>query len=265
MSSRAKDLPHLIGILNVTPDSFSDGGRFLSKENAIRQAKLLHAQGASIIDIGADSTRPGSVCVGPAVEKQRLTGLIREISEFTTVSVDTHHAETARMAIEEGASIINDVSCGYDPQMLQVAAASGVRIILTFTRCAQPHTFDASPSGDIVEAALKNLSVAAERAQSAGVRKDKILLDPGMGAYLSDEPMVSFQMLAGLRRLRDLGYPLVLGISRKGFLKAGDIDPPAERDLRSAMLSSLIHKLFFGQDPVYFRVHEAALHKLLFA
>ena len=253
--------PQLIGILNVTPDSFSDGGDFADHEAALLQAEKLNKEGAVIIDIGGDSTRPGSVCTGVEEEWRRIGPLIARISRFSIVSVDTHHAEVAEKAIKEGASIINDVSSGYDPKMFETVAASSAKIILTYTRCPKPHDFSQTSKGDIIENIKKYFQQVTVKAKLAGISNERIILDPGMGAFLSDQAQQSWNLLARLRELENLGYPLALGISRKGFLKTQINDSNEHRDMKSAMIAGLILNLGMNKAIAYLRVHNAAMHR----
>ncbi len=263
MESYKKIRPFLAGILNVTPDSFSDGGEYNSFEKALKQAKLLHAQGAEIIDIGADSTRPGSVCCGEKEEWRRLEGLVEMISEFCVVSVDTHSAVTANKSILKGARLINDISSGGDSDMFSVIADSDSKIILTYTRCNKVHEFSIPPSGDLI-INIKNFFLERiNKAFSKGVKTSQIILDPGMGAFLSDNKNDSWELLRRIDELSIFKFPFMLGISRKGFLKSDTENNASGRDLASAFSAAVVLqncKINFK----YLRVHNVELHNQMF-
>lgn len=254
----------LIGILNVTPDSFTDGGEFLSYEHAIAHAEAMIRAGADIIDIGGDSTRPGSRCTGPDEEWRRIERIIKALASRCMVSVDTHHATVAREALSAGAKMINDVTAGSDPEMFSAVANAGASLILMYSRCSKPHSFDKEPTGDIVERAKEFLVQRAERAIAAGVDRDKIILDPGMGGFISESPQVSWNVISRFDEFEDLGFPLCFASSRKGFLRTQHENSAKDRDSASA-LTAVMAKHRCPQGLRYVRTHNVALQKEFFA
>ncbi|TFD44334.1 dihydropteroate synthase [Cryobacterium sp. TMT1-2-1] len=231
----------VMGVLNVTPDSFSDGGRWSSTDAAIRHALTLQGQGADIIDVGGESTRPGATRVSPAEEQSRVIPVITELTRAgITVSVDTLNSETALAAATAGASIINDVSGGLaDPEMASVAARTGVRFVAMHWR-GHAHEMDALASYTNVVTDVRN--ELAERVGAlvrAGVARERIVLDPGLG--FSKRPEHNWQVLAHLAAFDELGLPVLIGASRKRFLATAlPADAPVlARDLPTAVVSVL--------------------------
>ena len=208
-----------MGILNVTPDSFSDGGRLLRPADAVRQAERLVREGADLLDVGGESTRPGAEPVRLAEELRRVVPVIRLLARRVRVpiSVDTAKAEVARQALAAGASIINDVTAlRGDSAMADVAARAGVLVILMHMR-GDPRTMQRAPCYHRVTADIAAfLRGAVERATQAGIRPDRILIDPGLG--FGKTVSHNLRLLAQLPRLARLGYPLVIGPSRKSFI-----------------------------------------------
>lgn len=202
----------IMGILNVTPDSFSDGGRFDRIENAVDHALAMVRDGADIIDIGGESTRPGSEFIPLDMELERVIPVIRAIRERSDVpiSIDTYKAETARLAIEAGADIINDVwGAKADPDMPSVASAYDVPIILMHNRNNRDYH-------DLVDDIKKDLSESIQLVLDAGVAEQKIIVDPGVGfAKTSEDNLV---VMNHLDEFHGLGYPILLGTSRKAFI-----------------------------------------------
>lgn len=236
----------IIGVLNVTPNSFSDGGTYLDPDAAIAHARAMIAAGAQIIDVGGESTRPGADRVTPEEEQQRVLPVIRALAdEGITVSVDTVNAETARLAVASGASIINDVSGGTaDPKMRGVAAESGAHFVVMHWRGIPDPGHARSIYTDVVTEVCDELAALADAAIAAGVSADKIILDPGLGFDKTAEQ--GWQLLHGLDRLSALGYPLLIGISRKRMLGEtlraahADLDQHArDRDVATAVVSAL--------------------------
>jgi dihydropteroate synthase len=223
--------PLVMGILNVTPDSFSDGGRFNSVAPAIAHALEMARAGADLVDIGGESTRPGATPVEPAEQLGRvlpvIEGIRREGLE-TVLSIDTRSAEVAEAALEGGASLVNDVSAGrHDPMMLAMAGRRRAGLILMHMR-GEPQTMQASPVyGDVTAEVAAFLHERLEAAVDAGVHLGRILLDPGIGFGKTDAH--DLQLLREIDRLEGLGRPLVIGVSRKriigtitGHAKAAD-------------------------------------------
>jgi dihydropteroate synthase len=223
----------LMGILNVTPDSFSDGGQFLSTEPALQHALEMLDDGADILDIGGESTRPSAIPVTPAAEQARVLPVLRAILSArpeAILSIDTFHAETARLAVESGAEIVNDVSGHlWDPTMSATCAALGCGAILMHTR-GRPHewrTLAALAPGEVLPRVLHDLDGRAHAALAAGIARNAIVLDPGFGfGKAFDE---NYPLLAHLDALHTLGFPILAGVSRKSFLT---------RTLTATLLSS---------------------------
>lgn len=213
----------LMAVLNATPDSFSDGGIWADAQRAVERGFELLDQGADILDIGGESTRPGASPVDPAVEQSRVIPVIRGILRQrpdALISVDTYHAGTARLALETGARIVNDVSGGlWDEEMRGVCAAGGCGVVLMHTR-GKPQEWRSLPPLDrheVVDLVVRELRERVEEAIAAGVCRDAIAVDPGFGfGKMLDE---NFVLLAGLEQVRMLGFPVVAGVSRKGFLR----------------------------------------------
>jgi dihydropteroate synthase len=255
--SKASTSVKVMGVLNVTPDSFSDGGRFLESEAALAQARRLIAQGADILDIGAESTRPGAESATAQEEIARAAPLIAAIrgESDIAISIDTMKPEVARAAMAAGASIWNDVAAlGFSADAPDVAAELGCEVVLMHMQ-GEPRTMQADPRyGDVVTEVVGFLLARAERAMAAGVPREKIWLDPGIGFGKRLEHNLA--LLGGLDRFVDLGFPVLLGVSRKSFLAA--IDPAAS--LAEARLpGSLAAALAGAQAGVAgVRVHDVA-------
>jgi dihydropteroate synthase len=242
------------GILNVTPDSFSDGGRYVDAGAAIAHARRMRAQGADVIDIGGESTRPGATPLDPAEEQARILPVVTElVREGIRVSVDTVHASTARAVVAAGAEIVNDVTAGeHDPGMLAAVAESGARVVLMHSRGIDV-TVD-TEYDDVARDVGRHLAGRVDAALAAGIPLERIILDPGFG--FSKGPDDNWRLLAGLDEVLSLGAPVLVGTSRKRFL--GDLVPEgapvAERDAATAATSLLAGQL--GAAAV--RVHDVA-------
>lgn len=204
----------IMGILNITPDSFSDGGQFISTDAAVARARQMIEEGADLIDIGGESTRPGHEPITAEEELQRILPVIEAIhreAPHIPISVDTYKAEVARKAIQAGAHIINDIWRGIkDPQMLSVAAELGCPIILM-------HNRDELDYQDLMEDMVQDMKESVELALQAGVEAHNIWLDPGIGFAKNLEE--NLQVMAQLDRLVELGYPVLLATSRKKFIR----------------------------------------------
>jgi len=209
----------VMGVLNVTPDSFSDGGKFLNVRQAVEHALQMQRDGADIIDIGAESTRPGSDEIPVAEELARLLPILESLRGKLKIptSVDTQKAAVAEIAIGAGAAMINDVSgLRHDPRLAEVVAHHAVPLVLMHMR-GTPRTMQKLPFAkyvmkDVVNGLKKSVSIA----RKAGVAKSKIIVDPGIGFGKSSEQ--NYELLAKLGEIAKLGYPLLVGTSRKGFL-----------------------------------------------
>jgi len=236
-----------MGVLNITPDSFSDGNQFTSLESALDQAKLLSMTGAEIIDVGGESTRPGATRVSVEEEQARVIPVIREISKLglAQISIDTMNAATAKAAVEAGASIINDVSGGLaDPEMFAVAAETQAQLVISHWRGHSTLMDDLNQYQDIAKDVARELSERVELAISQGVARDKIVIDPGLG--FAKDMKQNWELVARLDELEKLGLPILVGASRKRFI-AGvlDGDEPSSvgnerRDMATAVLTALL-------------------------
>jgi dihydropteroate synthase len=226
----------LVGILNVTPDSFSDGGRWAEPGDAAAHARELVAAGAGMLDLGAESTRPGAAPVAAREELRRLLPVLRAVRAAVTVplSVDTMKGGVARAALAEGADVVNDVSAGrFDADMLPLCAAAGAPVILMHMR-GTPATMQRDPVyADVVQEVVGFLAGRVAAAQAAGVPPAAIVLDPGIG--FGKTVAHNCQLLRRLDVLTALGYPVLVGPSRKGFIgELTDRAEPAERLLGTA-------------------------------
>ena len=209
----------VMGVLNVTPDSFSDGGKYLNVRQAVEHALQMQRDGADIIDIGAESTRPGSAETPVAEELTRLLPVLESLRGKLKIpiSVDTQKAAVAEIAIGAGAAMINDVSgLRHDPRLAEVVAHHGVPLVLMHMR-GTPRTMQKLPfAKDVMKDVLNGLRNSALIARKAGIAKNKIVVDPGIGFGKSLEQ--NYELLAKLDEIAKLGYPLLVGTSRKGFL-----------------------------------------------
>lgn len=236
----------VMGVVNVTEDSFSDGGRYRDPDLAVEHALALVADGASIIDVGGESTRPGAVRIDADLETARVVPVIKELAaQGIMVSVDTMHAAVAQAAVENGASIVNDVSGGRaDPDMAHVVAQAGVPWVLMHWRSVhadRPH--DVPGYGDVVADVRNELLAAVEAAVVAGVEPGKLIIDPGLG--FAKAAHHNWELLQALPQLVDTGIPVLVGASRKRFLGSllADADgtprPPDGRETATAVISAL--------------------------
>lgn len=245
-----------MGILNLTPDSFSDGGSYTEKGRAVHFALQMVREGAEIIDVGGESTRPGSKRVSPDEQLRRVVGTItairRTLPEHILISIDTTSSVVAKEAVSAGASIINDVRSGRDDEKIfDLAAENNLPIILMHMQ-GTPKTMQISPSyEDVIKEIQDFLMARCEKALSCGVIKDNLIIDPGIG--FGKTPEHNLKLLAGLGEFTAMGYPVVLGASRKKFM--GDICNGAEpRDLIGATCSTTSFGVQAGVK--IFRVHD---------
>lgn len=251
-----------MGVLNVTPDSFSDGGRHLDVDAALAHARTLVAQGADVVDVGGESTRPGAARVEPADELRRVLPVVRQLaSEGVRVSIDTMNASTAAAAVEAGAEIVNDVSGGLaDVDMARVVAESGRTFVAMHWRGRLDGSGHASSAasrdydGDVVGTVVDELATRVDALVAQGVDPGSIVLDPGLG--FSKVGAQNWQLLAHLDVLGRLGLPVLVAASRKRFLAdlVPEGAPPADRDPATAVVSVLA-----AQADVWgVRVHDVA-------
>lgn len=211
-------LPRLMGIVNVTPDSFSDGGRHVEQDAAVAHAHALADSGANLLDVGGESTRPGAAPVSVEVERARVLPVVERLARGgVPISIDTSKAAVAEAALVAGAVIVNDVTALGDPRMAEVVARQGAGLILMHMR-GTPRTMQQGDlsSADIVGEVRDSLAERLAYAVGAGVPREAIVLDPGIG--FGKTVTQNIALLAGLRRLATLGRPLLVGLSRKSFL-----------------------------------------------
>ncbi len=235
-----------MGVVNVTDDSFSDGGRYLDAERAIAHGVRLAADGATIVDVGGESTRPGAVRIDAAVESGRIAPVVKELAaQGINVSIDTMHADVARVALENGASVVNDVSGGRaDPRMAHVVAEAGVPWVVMHWRSVkadQPH--HVPDYRDVVGEVKADLLRAVDDASAVGVRAENFIIDPGLG--FAKTAQHNWALLHALPEFVATGIPVLIGASRKRFLGSllaaddGTARPPDGRETATAVLSAL--------------------------
>ncbi len=243
----------VMGILNVTPDSFADGGVHFDVDRAVEAGLRMAADGADILDVGGESTRPGADSLPEDEERRRVLPVIDRLARQVSlpISIDTYKAGVARAAVDRGATIINDISgLQYDPALGEAAAGTGAALILMHTRGRSIGMYDRAVYGDVVREVERELAEAMARAEQAGVAREAIVLDPGLGFAKRAEH--SYEVLAGLVSLASLGRPILSGPSRKSFLKdaLGEREPSArEWGTAAAVTASVL----FGAHIV--RVH----------
>lgn len=225
----------VMGVLNVTPDSFSDGGLALDPAQALDRALAMEAAGADVLDIGAESTRPGAAPLTGREERLRLLPVMRRLHRLRIpISIDTTKAEVARFGLDEGATIVNDISgLQYDPALGDIVAVRGAPLVLMHMRGRPADMYAHARYGDVALDVARDLLRAVERAVSRGVAWDRLVLDPGIG--FAKRAADSAAVLSGLAAVASLGRPLLVGPSRKSFLTAavGDV-PAADRDWATA-------------------------------
>ena len=257
--------PLIMGVLNVTPDSFSDGGQFFSRDAAIEHAMRLRDEGADIIDVGGESTRPqGAVRVDAVEELRRVIPVIAAIAESVSdvvVSVDTVKADVAKEAVKAGAQIVNDVS-GFrlDPRMGEICAGTGAGVVLMHSRggVTDMGTYAHAQYDDVVDEVCVELRQSVDAAIRVGVGPDRIAVDPGIGFAKRSEH--SLNMLAALPRLAEWGYPVVVGVSRKRFLGeiagVSGVSPAARVHATVGANVAALHR-----GARIFRVHDVAANR----
>jgi dihydropteroate synthase len=227
----------VMGIVNVTPDSFSDGGLLLDPQRAVDAALQMIDDGADLLDVGGESTRPGAEPLAEAEERQRVLPVIEALASQTSVpiSVDTYKAAVADAALEAGAVIVNDISgLRYEPPLGEVVARRRATIVLMHTRGRSRDMYQQATYHDVVDEVVDELRESIAFATARGITRDRIIIDPGLG--FAKHPAHSFEVLAGTDQVVALGYPVVAGASRKGFLTRplGRDLPAAERDWLTA-------------------------------
>ncbi len=246
--------PHVMGILNVTPDSFSDGGKHRQIEDAVKHAVLMAEQGASFIDIGGESTRPGAPDVALQEELDRVIPVIEAVRKETDtlISVDTSKAQVMREAVSAGAGLINDVRALQEPGALKAAAEAGVPVCLMHMQ-GQPRTMQQTPDyNDVTEDVMAFLNDRITACVSSGIGKDKIILDPGYGFGKTLDH--NYQLLNGLPQIVNMGYPVLVGMSRKSMIGQLLDRPVNERLAGSVALATIAAQL----GAHILRVHDVA-------
>ncbi len=247
--------PLVMGILNITPDSFSDGGRFLDSDKAIEQALKLIIEGADIIDIGGESTRPGAESVSEKEELSRVIPVIESLARKTDIpiSIDTSKSEVAKKALKAGAIMINDISAlRLDPKIAEAAAGRDAYLTLMHMRGTPENMQENTEYGDLMGEISGFLNDAACKAADYGVSNEKIIIDPGIGFGKSVEG--NFSILKNLDSLVQLGYPVMVGASRKSFIgKTLDLDTDQRLE---GSLAAACYAVLNGADIV--RVHDVA-------
>jgi dihydropteroate synthase len=249
------DRPRVMGVLNVTPDSFSDGGDFLDHDAAVAAGVAMAAAGADIVDVGGESTRPRSQPTPPNVEQARILPVIRGLaSAGLRVSVDTRHATTMAAALDAGAAIVNDVSgLAFDPASAALVAARGCPIVLMHMRGEPTNMYTQATYDDVVQDVRRELAERIARAERAGVAPDRIAIDPGIG--FAKRATQSIELLRRLPELATLGYPILVGVSRKSFM----VSITGEADSRRRLPGSLAAGLFaLSRGAAILRVHDVA-------
>lgn len=233
--------PTIMGILNLTPDSFSDGGQYNTIQKALRRVRQMEQEGADIIDIGGESTGPKSANVSLQEELDRVIPILKKIRKHTKlqVSIDTYKSEVARIALEEGADMINDVTALRQGKKLAgIVAKYRCPLVLMYSKDNIPRTTIKKVHYKDVMLTIKNfLKKRIDYAQKEGIAKKNIIIDPGMGQFISAIPKYSFEIIARLRELKSLNHPILIGISRKSFL-GGELQ---NRDEKSSLLQTIAY------------------------
>lgn len=255
------------GILNVTPDSFSDGGQFLTLQAARSHAVRMISEGAAVIDIGGQSSRPaggaygaGASSISAAEETQRVIPVVKAVRELdVTISVDTTKAEVADAALRAGARIINDVSCAADPELLEAVARANAEYVLMHTRAHGEITAESSRYSDVVNDVLRELGQGVERCVNAGISPQSIWLDPGLGFAKTAEQSV--RLAANLAAFVRTGHRVLVGSSRKAFIAAfalqADGEPPMPAQRMGGTAVTVMEAVVAGVNAV--RVHDVAV------
>ena len=242
-----------MGILNVTPDSFADGGKHFTFEHALAHGLQMIEEGVDIIDIGGESTRPGADRVSESEEQSRVIPVIKALAgKGADISIDTMRASTARLAVEAGASIVNDVSGGAaDPEMFATIASLGCKYTLMHWRGHSKDMNEKAHYRDVVAEVIEEVTIQLDKALSAGIKRENIVLDPGLGFAKDSEH--NWEILKRLDEFQALGYPVLIGHSRKRFIGG---DTPDEREAGTLAISESL----VGTGIWAVRVHSVAPH-----
>ena len=262
MSLTALNLPTdrtlVLGILNITPDSFADGGKYIDPSDAIARGLQMLDEGVDVIDIGGESTRPGAEPISLNEELERVIPVIRSLSKHgAIISIDTTRSETARASVESGAKIVNDISAGlYDSEMLATVAALNCPYIAMHTRGNSKNMSTLAKYVEVVSEVISELSQRVDAALKAGISKSNLILDPGIG--FAKEAEHNWALINHIDSLESLGYPVVIGASRKRFLgELTDNSSPEDREAASIALTALLaRRKIWGV-----RVHSVKHHR----
>jgi dihydropteroate synthase len=247
--------PFLMGVVNATPDSFSDGGRFLDAGAAVARALALAAEGADLVDVGGESTRPGAAPVPAEEEVRRVVPVVERLVAggfAVPISVDTSKPEVARAALRAGAALVNDVRGLADPRLAGVVAEAGVPVVLMHMRGTPADMRERARYRDVAAEVRDELAEALRRAAAAGIPAGRTILDPGIG--FAKTPAQSLEMLARLGELEPLGRPLLVGPSRKSFI--GAVTGAAVEDRLPGTLAAVAAAVLAGAQ--FVRVHDVA-------
>jgi dihydropteroate synthase len=232
----------IMGILNLTPDSFSDGGKFNKINQAIQRVKEMEEEGADIIDIGGESTGPNSKNVSTEEEVKRVIPILQAIKKISKlpISIDSYKAEVVSQALQEGAEIVNDISAlRFDPNLVKVIAKSQCKVVMMYSKDISART---TVKNEEYEDIIKHIENFFEErinfAKENGIKKDRIIIDPGMGQFVSNNPKYSYEIIERLAELKKLNPAILLGISRKSFL-GGTLEKRDEKALRLTAIAYL--------------------------
>ena len=252
----------IMGIVNVTPDSFSDGGRFLDPDIAIAHGLWLRSEGANLLDVGGESTRPGAQRVAAGVEQERVLPVVRALAEAgAVVSIDTMNASTALAAVEAGARIVNDVSGGLaDADMLSAVASTNADVVLGHWRGPSADMYARAEYADVVHEVLRALTERAEAAAAAGIPPSRVVVDPGIG--FGKKGAQNWDVLRALPRIAGLGHRVLVGASRKRFLTEalgsdGTAEDPTVTEERRDLATAVTSVLAARSGAWAVRVHDA--------
>lgn len=247
--------PFLVGVVNVTPDSFSDGGRFLDAEAAVAHALRLAAEGADVVDLGGESTRPGAPPVPPGEEIARVVPVVERLRarDFPLpISVDTSKGAVARAALAAGADLVNDVTGLSDPRLGEAVAEAGAPVVLMHTRGTPADMQSRAVYADVARDVARELEEALRRADAVGIPRERTILDPGIGFAKTAEQSV--ELIARIAELRSLGRPLLAGPSRKSFI--GKVTGATVDDRVPGTLAAVTACVLAGVE--FLRVHDVA-------
>jgi dihydropteroate synthase len=264
-----------LGIINCTPDSFSDGVNYIDQATPgakarattciIDKAKALLDAGAEMLDVGGDSTRPGSLCTDDELEWNRIEPILSYFCHRVPVSVDTHKAEIARRALGLGASMINDITGGTNAQLVETVADSPALYTYMFNAYGAAHAFNQPLIPVTLEGVINTISTwAAERARllaAHGISIERQVFDPGLGGFVSPDPAVSLSIIDNFWNIKSPATRRMLGCSRKGFLKQPQEQSPADRDNQSATIGAKVAAAGPIESTLYLRVHNVSAQK----